>query len=340
MHVVLQHQADGVGGVVDGELGRTDQQDHSSEHQGTVADDLAQLLQAAIDTDVRTEREQDRDAADHRQLHGEGIRGAEQAVQATGQGRCGERQGDGQRAHHGQQEDQVDRAAERAGGLEAGDGFHDRSEVQAALLAHVEVVGHRQRSERVDRPGADAPVEERVADAVLQCLTGARGNVQARSLVVVGPLHDAPVEGRGAHTGADEHEHPGRGGVFRLAAAETDVAVLAERQIENDQRTAEYEQLDGGAEGAGGQFEQVVGRPFRFRGECCKADDGEQHGDQAHGYQEHVDLFILVGHFSSPEIVGILPSEIQARRLRGSCYSVVFPCVLLLLTFGLLKSIG
>ncbi|MNY68547.1 hypothetical protein D3C86_2063330 [compost metagenome] len=58
--------------------------------------------------------------------------------------------------------------------------------------------------------------------------------------------------------------------------------------------------MDGGAEGAGGQFEQVVGRSFRFRGECCKADDGEQHGDQAHGYQEHVDLFILVGHQASP----------------------------------------
>ncbi|MCY1420679.1 hypothetical protein D9M71_363090 [compost metagenome] len=340
MHVVLDHQADGIGGVVDGELGRADQQHHRGEHQGAIADHLAQVLQAAIDADVGAEGEQHGDDADHHQLHGEGIRRADQAGQAAGQGRGGERQGYGERAHHGQQEDQVHSPTNRAGGLEASDGFDDGGQVQAALLAHVEVIGHRQRSERVDRPGADAPVEERVADAVFQRLAAAGGDVQAGGLVVVGPLHHAPVEGRRTHAGADEHEHPGGGGIFRLAAAEADVAVLAESDIENGQRAGEDQQLDGGAEAAGGQFEQLVGYLFRFRGERCKADDGEQHGDQAHGYQEHVDLFILVGHFSSPEIVGILPSEIQARRLRGSCYSVVFPCVLLLLTFGLLKSIG
>ncbi|MNG83177.1 hypothetical protein D3C79_418970 [compost metagenome] len=296
VHVVLDHQANRVGGVVDGELGRADQQDHRGEHQRADAHHLAQALQAAIDADVGTEREHHCHATDHQQLHGEGVRGAGQVVQAAGEGGGGEGQRHGQRAHHGQQEDQVDATAYRPGSLEAGHRFDDRGQVQAALLAHVEVIGHGQRGQGIDRPGADAPVEERVADAVLECLGGGGGDVQARGLVVVGPFHHAPVQGRRAHAGADEHEHPGGGSVFGLAAAQADVAVLAEGQVQHGQGTAEHQHLHAGTEGAGGQFEQLVGGAFRLGGEGCKADHGEQHGNQAHGNQEHINLFILVRH--------------------------------------------
>ncbi|MCY1306818.1 hypothetical protein D9M70_567010 [compost metagenome] len=129
MHVVLDHQADGVGGVVEGELGRADHEHHPGEHQRADADDLAQALQAAVDADVGAQREHHRHRADHQQLGDEGIRHAGEAGQAAGQGRGGQRQRNGQRAHHGQQEDQVDRATDRAGGLEAGHRLDDRGQV-------------------------------------------------------------------------------------------------------------------------------------------------------------------------------------------------------------------
>lgn len=144
MHVVLDHQANRVGGVVEGELGRAHQQDDSGKHQRADAHHLAQALQATIDTDVRAEREHHCDATDHHQLHGEGIRGAGQVMQAAGQGRGGEGQRHSQCAHHGQQEDQVDAPAYRPSGLEARHRFDNRSQVQAALLAYMEVVGHGQ----------------------------------------------------------------------------------------------------------------------------------------------------------------------------------------------------
>ncbi|MCY1404369.1 hypothetical protein D9M71_195760 [compost metagenome] len=255
MHVVLDHQADAIGRVVDGELGRTDHQHHCREQQRTIADDLAQLLQAAINTDVGAQGEQHSDQADHCHLQGKGIRDADQAGQAAGQGRSGKRQGHGECAHHGQQEDQVDDATDWAGSLEAGDCFNDRGQVQAALLAHVEVVSHRQRCQGVDRPRTDTPVEERVADAVLQGFTRLRDDVQAWSLVVVGPFHHAPVESRRPHAGADEHEHPRGGGVFRLAGTQANVAVFAEGDIKHSQRAAEDQQLHTGTKGTSRKLE-------------------------------------------------------------------------------------
>ncbi|MNN40127.1 hypothetical protein D3C81_1541890 [compost metagenome] len=44
----------------------------------------------------------------------------------------------------------------------------------------------------------------------------------------------------------------------------------------------------------------MVGGRFRFGGECRESDYREQYRYQAHGDQEHIDLFILVGHQASP----------------------------------------
>ena len=49
------------------------------------------------------------------------------------------------------------------------------------------------RGEGIGCPGAYAPVEERVRDAVFQRFRRLRGNVKARGLVVISPFGNAPV---------------------------------------------------------------------------------------------------------------------------------------------------
>ncbi|MNN19112.1 hypothetical protein D3C81_1323420 [compost metagenome] len=156
-------------------------------------------------------------------------------------------------------------------------------------------------------------MEERVADAVLEGFGGGCGDIQAWGLVVVGPLHDAPVQGRGPHASADEHEYPGGGGVFRLATAQADVAVFAEGQVQHGQGATEHQHLDTGAEGAGGQFEQLVSRVTGLDRKGRKPYYSEQHGNQTHGNQEHIYLFILVRHHRLLD-VGVLIYTRQAIR--------------------------
>ncbi|MNN30763.1 hypothetical protein D3C81_1444220 [compost metagenome] len=139
-------------------------------------------------------------------------------------------------------------------------------------------------------------MEERIPNAVFERLGGGCSDVQARGLVVVGPFHHTPVKGRRPHASADEHEHPGRGGVLGFTTAQADIAVLAEGQVQHGQGAAEHQHLDTGAKGTGGQFEQLVGSVLGFGGEHGQANHRKQHGDQAHGNQEHINLFILVRH--------------------------------------------
>ena len=281
VYVVLHHQANGIGGVVDDELRGANQQHHAGKHQRADTHHLRQTLHATGNTDVGTEREHHRHHTDHHQLGGEGIRHAGQRRQAAGQGGGGEHQGYGQGAKHGQQKHQVDDPPYWPLGLETGDGFDDRRQAQAALFAHMEVICHRQRRQGVQRPGTDPPMEERITDAVIQRFSRACGNVQTGRLVVIRPLHHAPVQGRRAHARADKHEHPGDRRVFGFAVTQADVAVLAERDIQHHQGAAKHEHLHRSAKGTGGQLEQHVGGGLGLLRKEGKACNGGQYSNQA-----------------------------------------------------------
>ena len=81
-------------------------------------------------------------------------------------------------------------------------------QTQAFVAPHMKMVGHGQRSNGVHRPGRNAPVEERIGNAVFQRFGARGGNTQAWRQVVITPLHECPIHGCRTQPCADEHEYP------------------------------------------------------------------------------------------------------------------------------------
>ena len=255
---------------------RADGEQEDQEQAGQCHVDLAEALDAAVQTSHDRHGRHAGDHRDQQDLESRAVGPAEQVVEA----RCGLADAKAERSReteqgreHGQD---VDRVAPRPVDLLT----EQRVEHRAERQRQPAVVGEerqRQRDQRVDRPRVHAPVEEGRRERCLAGLGRAGLDPEEGSGVaeVEDRLRDRPEHQADAHAGAEQHRVPGGAAELGLGGwtADADLAGAAEREV----RRREHEQVRSEdvepAEARVDAFEDAVEDPFGPVGERQRQPD-------------------------------------------------------------------
>ena len=285
---VPEHQADRVRARAQQEVGRADHEHEGQQDDRRDDGAVGEGLDAAFESQVDADREQDDADGEDRHLESERLLDAEHLADAGGDHRRAEPERRARAADHCQDEQDVDDAG---GGtvvpLAADQGVQAGAQAQGRGVLAVVGDGDRHRREAVQRPGRDAPVEDAVGRRPLDRLGGVRGEAEGWRIEVGDPLDRRPVEQPRADAGAEQHGHPTEETEVRPAVfgPEPFRSVAAEGEPDQEhgdcQRRPLVEQSEALRQRLVGPDDQGAAGLRRQRQR--NADQGDQRGTDAEG---------------------------------------------------------
>ena len=182
-------------------------------------------------------------------------------------------------------------------------------------------IGDGDGRQAVEAPGREPPMEDAVGGGPFPGFRSARRQAEGGAVQVIGPFDGGPVQQPGADAGAEQHAHPGQGGVggSGVRAAQPSIAVPAEGQHGQNRRCGQGDPLIEQPEAVG---DQIVNRRHGHR--CPLRRQGDQQAgcadQKCRGAEQNFVDAGIGSHGSPGDARGFAaPMPIQYAGLAARC---------------------